>query len=43
MNYTERLLNVENQWGGEVDCPEVMGPWCYQCLLDTRGCGVTHC
>ena len=21
-----RLLNVENDWDGEVDCPEVMGP-----------------
>ena len=24
----EKLLNVENDWDGEVDCPEVMGP-CY--------------
>ena len=26
--YMEKLLNVENDWDGEVDCPEVMGPWC---------------
>ena len=24
--YMEKLLNVENDWDGEVDCPEVMGP-----------------
>ena len=24
----EKLLNVENDWDGEVDCPEVMGPPC---------------
>ena len=24
----EKLLNVENNWDGEVDCPEVMGPCC---------------
>ena len=24
----EKLLNVENDWDGEVDCPEVMGPCC---------------
>ena len=24
--YMEKLLNVENEWDGEVDCPEVMGP-----------------
>ena len=23
--YMERLLNVENDWNGEVDCLEVMG------------------
>ena len=23
-----KLLNVENDWDGEVDCPEVMGPHC---------------
>ena len=23
--YMEKLLNVENDWDGEVDCPEVMG------------------
>ena len=22
--YMEKLLNVENDWDGEVDCPEVM-------------------
>ena len=22
----EKLLNEENDWDGEVDCPEVMGP-----------------
>ena len=26
--YMEKLLNVENDWDGEVDCPEVMGPHC---------------
>ena len=24
--YVEKLLNVENDWDGEVDCPEVMCP-----------------
>ena len=24
--YMEKLLNVENDWDGQVDCPEVMGP-----------------
>ena len=24
----EKLLNVENDWDGEVDCPEVMGSHC---------------
>ena len=24
----EKLPNVENDWDGEVDCPEVMGPRC---------------
>ena len=24
----EKLLNVENDWHGDVDCPEVMGPCC---------------
>ena len=24
--YMEKLLNVENDWDGDVDCPEVMGP-----------------
>ena len=26
--YIPKLLNVENDWDGEVDCPEVMGPCC---------------
>ena len=26
--YMEKLLNVENDWNGEVDYPEVMGPCC---------------
>ena len=26
--YMEKLLNVENDWDGEVDYPEVMGPHC---------------
>ena len=26
--YMEKLLNVEIDWDGEVDCPEVMGPCC---------------
>ena len=26
--YMEKLLNVENDWDGEVDCLEVMGPHC---------------
>ena len=26
--YMEKLLNVENDWDGEVDCPEVMGHCC---------------
>ena len=26
--YMEKLLNVENDWDGEVDCPEVMVPRC---------------
>ena len=24
----EKLLNVENNWDGDVDCSEVMGPCC---------------
>ena len=24
--YMEKRLNMENDWDGEVDCPEVMGP-----------------
>ena len=27
--YMEKLLNVENDWDGEVDCPEVMWPHCF--------------
>ena len=26
--YMEKLLNVENDWDGEVDCPEVIEPHC---------------
>ena len=26
--YMEKLLNVQNDWDGEVDCPGVMGPHC---------------
>ena len=26
--YMEKLLNVENDWDGEVDCPEMMGSSC---------------
>ena len=26
--YMEKFLNVENDWDGNVDCPEVMGPCC---------------
>ena len=26
--YMEKHLNVENDWDSEVDCPEVMGPYC---------------
>ena len=26
--YMEKLLNVENDWDGDLDCPEVMGPCC---------------
>ena len=26
--YMEKLLNVENDWDGEVDCPGLMGPCC---------------
>ena len=26
--YMEKLINVENDWDGEVDCPEVMVPHC---------------
>ena len=26
--YMEKLLNVDNDWDGEVDCPGVMGPHC---------------
>ena len=33
-NIMEKLLNVENDWDGEVDCPEVMGP---RCLISVHG------
>ena len=26
--YMEKILNVENDWDDDVDCPEVMGPRC---------------
>ena len=26
--YMKKLLNVENDWDGKVDCLEVMGPHC---------------
>ena len=26
--YMKKLLNVENDWDGEVDCHDVMGPCC---------------
>ena len=26
--YMEKLLNGENEGDGDVDCPEVMGPFC---------------
>ena len=26
--YMEKLLNIENDWDGEVDCPEMMWPCC---------------
>ena len=26
--YMEKLLNIENDWNGDVDCPEVTGPCC---------------
>ena len=29
----EKFLNVENDWDGEVDCPEVMGS-----RFGRRGC-----
>ena len=25
----EKLLNVENDWDGEVGCPDVLGPHCH--------------
>ena len=28
MKYMEKLLNVENDWDCDVDCPEVMGSCC---------------
>ena len=24
----EKFLNVKNDWDGDADCPEVMGPCC---------------
>ena len=37
----EKLLNVENDWDGEVDCPEVMGPCCLiseeEVVVDIKG------
>ena len=33
--YMEKLLNVENDCDGEVDCSEVMGPCC---LISEGGC-----
>ena len=33
--YMEKFLNVENDWDGEVDCPEVMGPCSH---FERRGC-----
>ena len=27
-NFMEKLIHVENNWDGDVDCPEVMGPCC---------------
>ena len=29
----EKLLNVENNWDGEVDFREVMGPYCLVVLV----------
>ena len=26
--YMEKLINVENGWDGEVNCPKMMGPCC---------------
>ena len=26
--YMENFQNLENDWDGDVDCPEVMGPCC---------------
>ena len=28
VGYMEKLLYVENDWDGDVDCHEVMGPCC---------------
>ena len=28
MEKMEKLLNVENDWNSEMDCPKVMGPCC---------------
>ena len=35
--YMEKLINVENDWDGEVDRPEVMGPLLSH--FGRRGCG----
>ena len=29
----EKLINVENYWSGDVDCPEVMEHCCHGCCL----------
>ena len=26
--YMEKLLNIENQWDGEVECDKIQGPCC---------------
>ena len=33
----EKLLNVENDWDSEVDCPEVIGPCCLNSYFGRRG------
>ena len=48
--YMEKLLNVENDLDGKVDCPEVMGPYClisergqssYQRIKNSKAAGLT--